>query len=1129
MNQRITRQAASTTTVSEHERPHPSLLTLYRYMLTSRRVDEFERDLVASREGFFHVAGAGHEATAVFHFALEEQDWLHLHYRDKALMLARGIPPAMFFHALIGNVESHSMGRQMSAHMSDPARRILSLVGPVGNNALQAVGVAAEVRDEPERPIALCAVGDGTSQQGEFLEAVAEAVRSRLPVLFLVEDNAYSISTLTSGKTFYDLPDGPADSFYGLPIHRFDGRDPADCMEPAAALTHCVRESRGPALAIFKCERLTNHTNADDQRVYRSEADVARAAAEGDPLHNLRRSLLAAGMAESELERLEADVREEVAEAAANAREIADPEPTLTAKAPLPPALTSRDGEYRGDPAETALPMGDAIREVLRHHLKTNPRVSLFGEDIEDPKGDVFGVTRGLSTEFPGRVCNSPLSESTIVGASVGRALAGGRPVAFLQFADFLALAYNQIVSELGSMYWRTNGGWEAPVIVMIPCGGYRPGLGPFHAQTLESIAAHVPGVDVVMPSTAGDAAGLLNAAFLSGRPTLFFYPKTLLNDRGGATSPDIARQLVPPGAARVVQRGDHLTLVSYGGPMLQCRQTAQALGEAGIGVDLIDLRSLFPWDRETVCESAARTGRLLVVHEDNATCGMAGEIIATVTETLRQPVQVRRVMRPDTYVPCNFTNQLDVLPSFKRILTAAAEMLDMDLSWLAPPREERGILTIEAQGASPADESVTVVAWHIQPGARVEAGQHIAELDADKAVFDFHAPAAGIVEALLVPEGEMVRVGSPLLRLRLPSGTEMRKRPTREEPGTPVLKPRGSMATPPSRQPSARQTVNGASTSAIRLAALHTVLGSRVVPNEELASRFAEYSADDIFQRTGIRSRRWAAPGESALSMAAEAARGALAKASVTLEDIDAVIVSTTTPEAATPSTACRLLHELSDPAAPRRIPAYDISAACSGYLYALASGFDAIHSGHARRVLAVTTEMLSACLTEDDFETAIIFGDAASATVLTAASDGDHEGLTLTRPILGAEGEPGEALYVGLREDARIRMRGRKVFTHAVRAMLDSVQSACNANAIRLEDLALVIPHQANGRILTAVEKRLPAGAGVRQCIEYTGNTSSSSIPLALAEGNLPQGPIALTAFGGGFTYGAAILRNG
>ncbi|MFP4191755.1 MAG: beta-ketoacyl-ACP synthase 3 [Candidatus Hydrogenedentota bacterium] len=1126
MNHQTTSQATSKSTVGAGEEPRGSLLTLYRYMLTSRRVDEFERELVASREGFFHVAGAGHEATAVFHFALEDQDWLHLHYRDKALMLARGVPPAMFFHSLIGNAESHSMGRQMSAHMSDPARRILSLVGPVGNNALQAVGVAAEARDEPERPVVLCAVGDGTSQQGEFLEAVAEAVRSRLPVLFLIEDNAYSISTRTAGKTFYDLPDGPADHFHGLPIHRLDGRYPAECMEPAAALTQHVRESRDPALAVFRTERLTNHTNADDQRIYRSEAEVVRAAAEGDPIHNLRRGLLAAGMDEGDLERLEEDVREEVAGAAAHARAVPDPEPTLTAKAPLPPALASRDSEYRGDPAEAALPMGDAIREVLRHHLTANPRVSLFGEDIEDPKGDVFGVTRGLSTEFPGRVINSPLSEATIAGKAVGRALAGGRPVAFLQFADFLPLAFNQIMSELGSIHWRTNGGWEAPVIVMIPCGGYRPGLGPFHAQTLESIAAHVPGVDAVMPSTAGDAAGLLNAAFLSGRPTLFFYPKTLLNDREGATSPDIARQLVPPGAARHVQRGDHLTLVSYGGTMLQCRQTAQALTEAGIGVDLIDLRSLFPWDRETVCESASRTGRLLVVHEDNATCGMAGEIIATVTETLRQPVQVRRVTRPDTYVPYNFPSQLEVLPSFKRILTAAAEMLDMDLSWLAPPGEERGVLTVEAQGASPADESVTVVTWHIQPGAHVEAGQHIAELDADKAVFDFHAPGAGIVESLLVKEGETVRVGSPLLRLRLPSGTEMRKRPTREEAGTPILKVKGSMAPAP-----AARAAHGASASLIKLAALHTVLGSREVPNEELASRFPDYSADDIFQRTGIRSRRWAAPGESALSMAADAARGALAKASLTLTDIDAVIVSTTTPDAATPSTACRLLHELSGSAAPRRIPAYDISAACSGYLYALASGFDAIRSGHPRRVLAVTTEMLSAWLTEDDFETTIIFGDAASATVLTAASDGegDIEGPTLARPILGAEGEPGEALYVGLREDARIRMRGRKVFTHAVRAMLDSVQSACDANAIPLEDLALVVPHQANGRILTAVENRLPAGVGVRQCIEHTGNTSSSSIPLALANGNLPQGPIALTAFGGGFTYGAAILRNG
>src|SRR5258708_2256902 len=227
--------------------------------------------------------------------------------------------------------------------------------------------------------------------------------------------------------------------------------------------------------------------------------------------------------------------------------------------------------------------MGAALRATLGHHLRTNDRVVLFGEDIEDPKGDVFGVTRGLSTEFPGRVRNSPLSESTIMGVSIGRALAGARPVAFLQFADFLPLAFNQIAAELGSIWWRSQGAWEAPVIVLSSCGGYGRGLGPFHSQTLESLAAHVPGIDVVMPATAGDAAGLLNAAFASGRPTLFFYPKSCLNLSEQATTSDVERHFVPLGACRKVRSGNDITFVSWGYPVFLCEKAAAAL--AGIGI----------------------------------------------------------------------------------------------------------------------------------------------------------------------------------------------------------------------------------------------------------------------------------------------------------------------------------------------------------------------------------------------------------------------------------------------------------------------------------------------------------------------------------------------------------------
>ncbi|MBN8249737.1 MAG: transketolase, partial [Verrucomicrobia bacterium] len=749
-------------------------LAVYRAMVTSRMVDQVEMELVNRGEGFFHVGGAGHEACAVLNRFLTPDDWLHLHYRDKALMLARGLPVSEFFHSLLCTGNSHSAGRQMSAHLSAPSLRILSLVGPVGNNALQAVGVAHEVVAQRRAtaangtpPLVVCAVGDGTSQQGEFLEAIAEAVRARLPVLFWIEDNQLAISTPTAGRTLYDLPSGPADSFYGLPIHRLDGRDPVECDRRLESIVPGVRAG-GPALVVFAVERLTHHTNADDERVYRAAQEIRRVRGEADPVATLRQALLAAGVEEDALTALESEVSQEVRAAAEAALVAPNPVANLEARAPLPPDLTAAS-EYRGSDGGPRLTLLEAMREVLRSRLERDPRVSLHGQDIEDPKGDVFGLTRGLSQAFPGRVANAPLSESTIAGVGIGRALAGGHPAACLQFADFVPLAFNQIASELGSLHWRSAGGWRAPVILMMPCGGYRPGLGPFHAQTFESVLAHVPGVDVVMPSTAGDAAGLLNAAFRGGRPTVFLYPKVCLNDPALATSADVSDHLVLPGVARRVRSGNDLTLVTWGGTVPLCARVAAALEGAGVTTDLLDLRSLSPWDADVVCESAGRTGRLLVVHEDNHTCGFGAEVLATVAERVTAPVQSRRITRPDTYVPCNYVNQLEVLPSFRRILEAACSLTGTPLEWEAETVPTAGVFVLEAVGSSPADQNVSVVEWKVRPGQTIAAGDLIADCEADKATFELRAPVGGVISDLLATD-EKVPVGSPLARIQIPS-----------------------------------------------------------------------------------------------------------------------------------------------------------------------------------------------------------------------------------------------------------------------------------------------------------------------------------------------------------------------
>jgi 2-oxoisovalerate dehydrogenase E1 component len=1114
----------------------------YRAMFTARVVDQVEMELVNRGEAFFHVGGAGHEACAVLNRFLTSDDWLHLHYRDKALMLARGLPLEQFFHSLLCTAASHSAGRQMSAHLSAPELKILSLVGPVGNNALQAVGVAHEiasrrrtsgVNDGSPSALVVCAVGDGTSQQGEFLEAIAEAVRARLPVLFWIEDNQLAISTATAGKTLYSLPTGDADSFYGLPIHRLDGRDPLDCERRLESIVREVR-SGGPGLVVFRVERLTHHTNADDERVYREEEEIRRVRGEADPVRVLRDALLAAGATPTELESLESGVTQAVRAAADRALVAPNPLPNREARPALPGAITATV-EYRGNGDAPRLNMLEAMREVLRNRLAADARISLYGQDIEDPKGDVFGLTRGLSGSFPGRVNNSPLTESTIAGVSIGRALAGGRPIACIQFADFVPLAFNQLASELGSMHWRTNGGWTAPVLFLMPCGGYRPGLGPFHAQTFESVLAHIPGIDVVMPSTAADAAGLMNSALEGGRPTVFLYPKVCLNDDALATSADVDRQWVMPGVARSVTTGDDLTVVTWGATVPLCGKVVAALQQAGVGTDLLDLRSISPWDVEAVCASVRRTGRLLVVHEDNLTCGFGAEVLATVSEQVTRPIQARRVARPDTYVPCNYANQLEVLPSFRRVLEAAAEMTGVPVEWEAEAIPTAGLFVLEAVGSSPADQNVSVVEWKVRSGQSIGAGDLIADCEADKATFELRAPVSGVITDLLPPD-EKVPVGSRLATIRT---AESQIATPKRVPADP--KPRLTARAVASRTATAApvgshrpEVTPSAGRHVVGLSSITAAPAGRVVTNDELVRRFAGRSANDVFQRTGIESRHRLAPGESALTLAAKAARSALRQQGLTLADLDALFVSTSSPISISPSLACLLHHELSQDGATRDLPASDILAACTGYLYALQAAFDFCQSQPAATVMVVTAEAMSTFTNPDDFDTAVVFADAATATLVHGPNSPGFAGARalLHRPVLSARGEDGTILHHGRRGDPNINMDGLKVFPMAVRQLIALLKQASAESAIAVENLDYIIPHQANGRILEAVDQRLklPKGRLVNR-VRHSGNTSSSSIPLVLAElldgTPAPRGTAGLCAFGGGFTFGAAVLE--
>lgn len=1104
--------------------------SLYRAMYLARAVDRVEMELVHRGEGFFHVGCAGHEASAVLQSHLSSSDWLHLHYRDKALMIARGVPLDQFFHSLLCTTESHSGGRQMSAHLSAPELNLLSLVGPVGNQALQAVGVAHEIRHRPGFPLVVCSMGDGTSQQGEVLEAIAEAVRSELPVLFWIEDNHLAISTATSGRTFYDLPHGPSSVFYGMPIHRLNGRRPLECQRDLAPIIHGLRTTRGPAVVVLDVERLTHHTNADDERTYRNASELHHIRDSADPLESLRREWLKVGMPEEAIKAQEMQWEEEVRSAANLALRSPNPKANLDARPPWPASLSHRH-ESIGTLGDQPLTMLESLRTVLRRRLEDEPRACLFGEDLEDPKGDVFGLTRALSTQFPGRVSNSALSESTIVGIGIGRALAGGRPIGCIQFADFIPLAFNQIACEMGSMHWRSLGAWSVPFVLMAPCGGYRPGLGPFHAQTFESVLAHVPGLDVLMPSTAADAAGLLNAALAGGRPTIFLYPKVCLNDPSLATSTDASQLWVNPGKARFVTLGSHLTIVTWGGTVPLCARVAHLLESHQVGCDLIDLRSLSPWDADAVCASVGKTGKLMVVHEDNLTCGFGAEVVATVAEHCLRPIQVRRVTRPDTYVPCNYVSQMEVLPGFKHLVDTAASLIGMNVEWTEVAAESGSSFVLEAVGSSPADQNVSVIDWLVRSGSAVTAGDLVAECEADKATFELRAPVSGVIRDLLNP-GEKIPVGTALARIeKSDHGPSLPRRlPTEPKPILSVAHSRTIIPSPTHYQANSHP----ASRDLVGISTIQPALAGRIVTNEELVTRFPGRTADDIFQRTGIQSRRLLAPGESVLTLATKAARSALTATGLAPTDLDAIFVSTSTPISISPSLACLLHHQLGLTAPMRDIPASDILAACTGYLYALQAASDFCLSQPGANILVVTAEAMSTFTDPEDFDTAIVFADSATASLVHGPESPlfQKSRLLLKRPVLSARGEDGSILNHGRRERPTVNMDGLKVFPMAVRQLIALLKEASKQAHVRVEELEYIVPHQANGRILEAVDSRLklPKGRLINR-VRNSGNTSSSSIPLVLSE-LLNESPksgakVGLCAFGGGFTFGAAVME--
>ncbi len=1119
-----------------------SLIKAYKAIITIRQVEDTEENHVKQGKAFFYMPSKGHEATIALNPSLIKEDYLACHYRDKGLMIARGAKPYDFFSTMFCKAESDSAGRQMSAFLHNRELNMLSLSGPVTNSALHACGIAAELKRSEnyseKRPIAYCGLGDGMTQEGEFYEAVLFAMMHRLPVLFVVQDNGYAISTKTKGKTFFSTEQGDETSFCGVPLERLDGTNFDGLQDSFSIIVERMRnrsvgtEGIVPAIVILKTERLSSHTNADDHTVYRSKEELENAAKNNDILPKLEKQLLEMGVTNEKLESIQKEVALTIAKDLEEAFKGAEPTAVHNAKLPCDfnqigkKEITLNDKTKEKYASSNELTMNEAINAVLLNRLASDKRVSLFGEDIEDPKGDVFGVTKGLSTAFPSQVQNAPLAEATIAGVSVGKALVGGKPVGFFQFADFMPPAMNQLFSEVGNMYWRTNGAWQCPTIFMVSCGAYRPGLGPFHASTLEQMILQIPGIDVFMPSNATEAAKFLNTAFESNRPTVFFYPKNCLNAKALATSLDSITHCANPAKLEKVTSGIDITLAGWGNAIGLLTSASEIIEKSGKKAEILNLPSLSPWDIDGVVESVRKTGKLLVVQENNISCSFASEVTSTVTEyfskneSLEQPI-VRRLSRGDTFVPFHYENQLEVLPSVTSVVETAVEMIGGNIEWKeAGSTSDSENTIVKASGTSPSDEIVTVVEWLVKVGDTINQGDIIANMEANKAAFEFASPVSGKITEIFVEDGDSADVGENLFSVEGGNNQDSATPVTREIVKEAIITWKKAIAKTASSDTTEKADIG--------IAGLTHVTGANKVLSTDLD---AKYGWDSSEKKNGIKERYWIKEGEDAVTLGFTAAKNLLQKLKLSITDIDSIICATGSPVNISPSNACMILNKLAqDEEKMSTATAFDFSAACSGYIYGLQMAWDFVNAKPNARVLLITAEVLTPQLEEGEIGTAPIFSDAATASIICSSKNAKLEAI-IERPQTSTLAEDGSILKIPRDVTNPIFMDGPAVFLAAVRGMSDSLRLTCEENNISSNDIDLVVPHQANQRIIDAVRKKMKISEEkVYSNIAEYGNTSSCTIPIALDlifKGDA-KGNIALCAFGAGFTIGSCLLRR-
>ncbi|MGE5235927.1 MAG: thiamine pyrophosphate-dependent enzyme [Acidobacteriota bacterium] len=701
---------AETTTDAVEALSRQDVLEAYRLMLLSRRVDDKEIQLKQQNLAFFQISGAGHEAilvAAARHLDVQ-RDWFFTYYRDRALALALGATPYDMFLASVGaEAGADSRGRQMPSHFGDRRLHFPTSSSPTGMQCLQGVGFAEAGRYlsglatrpdlAPAAPgeVVWVSLGEGTTSEGEFWESLNTACNLRLPVLYVIEDNGYAISVPVDVQTAGGSISALLRGFPDLEVVEVDGCDYVESYRVMATVIARIRSGAGPVLVHAHVVRPYSHSLSDDERLYKTAAERGDEARR-DPIARtadlLRQHL---GVSQAELDAVEAAVQAEVNEAADRAVQQPQPRPETWADFIYSPDVDPTSASFASEPAVTdASPktVVDLLNACLRDEMARDERIVVFGEDVADAsresvldevkgKGGVFKVTHGLQRLFGGRrVFNSPLAEANIIGRAVGMAMRGLKPVVEIQFFDYIWPAYMQLRDELPVIRWRSGGQWSAPVVVRVPVGGYLKGGGPYHSQSGEVLFTHIPGLRVVMPSNALDANGLLRTAIRADDPVIFLEHKHLYrqtHNKGPYPGPDFT---IPFGKAATARAGQDLTVVTYGATVVRSLQAAKRLEEeSGARAEVLDLRSLSPYDWEAIAESVRRTGRALVVHEDCISFGYGAEIAARIADELFPwlDAPVRRVGAKDTFVAYAPLLEDVILPNPDGILAAMRSLVE--------------------------------------------------------------------------------------------------------------------------------------------------------------------------------------------------------------------------------------------------------------------------------------------------------------------------------------------------------------------------------------------------------------------------------------------------------------------